>query len=146
MNDAELRTQIGQAIGRERVRCGLTQQGLADLLGSGRAPTVSSWENGKATPDAATLRRLAEIFGVPTDTLVGLSGADGDSYTAGVLAGLQRVEELVAEVRRDYASRPDASAERFEPGEASASLRPPGARDQEPAAPRGTVGAGGRGT
>ncbi len=48
----------------------MSQEKLAKLLGVGRT-TVTMWENGSNEPDNAMLVKLAEIFGVSTDYLLG---------------------------------------------------------------------------
>lgn len=40
-----------------------------------RAATSSDWESGKKVPDAFTLAKLAEVFGVTTDYLLGIEAA-----------------------------------------------------------------------
>lgn len=55
----------------------LTQQKLADLVGVARS-TVAMWEAGKNEPDNDTLLKLAEIFGVSTDYVLG-AVSDSDS-------------------------------------------------------------------
>lgn len=49
----------------------LTQQRLADLVGVARS-TVAMWEAGKNEPDNETLLKLAEIFNVSTDCILGV--------------------------------------------------------------------------
>lgn len=59
-------------IASERVRIGLTQEGLADQLGVARQ-TVLRWENGKTTPPTSAVYMMANIFGCSTDYLIGLT-------------------------------------------------------------------------
>lgn len=59
-------------IASERVRLGLTQEGLADQLGVARQ-TVLRWENGKTTPPTSAVYMMANIFGCSTDYLIGLT-------------------------------------------------------------------------
>ncbi len=63
---------IGKRIAHHRKRLSLTQDRLAELLGV-TAQAVSKWENDQSCPDIATLPRLAEIFGVSTDELLGIA-------------------------------------------------------------------------
>ena len=53
-----------------RKTMGLTQEGLANLLG-GKKSLVSNYENGYSTPDIFVLIRLADIFDITLDELVG---------------------------------------------------------------------------
>ena len=62
---------LGKRIVAHRKRLGLTQDRLAELLGV-TAQAVSKWENDQSCPDIATLPRLAEIFGISTDELLGM--------------------------------------------------------------------------
>lgn len=48
----------------------LTQEQLANLL-NGKKSLVSNYENGYSTPDIYTLIKLADIFKISLDELVG---------------------------------------------------------------------------
>ena len=61
---------IGKRIMENRKRLGLTQDALADQLGV-TAQAVSKWENDLSCPDITMLPKLAEIFGISTDELLG---------------------------------------------------------------------------
>ena len=65
---------LGKRISANRKRLGLTQDQLAEQLGV-TAQAVSKWENDQSCPDIATLPRLAEIFGITTDELLGRESA-----------------------------------------------------------------------
>ncbi len=73
---------LGSRIRRLREEKGLTQVEMARLL-SIRHSTVSQWETGKRTPDYATLRRLAEFFGVPLSHLLDEDQPLGGAARAG---------------------------------------------------------------
>ena len=49
----------------------LSQRELAEALGSKRT-TVSSWENGVSEPNITTLIKIAVLFDVSVDYLIGL--------------------------------------------------------------------------
>ena len=66
------RATLGRCLLLARVRSGLAQEQVADSLGARRA-TLSGWENGRTAPDAVTLMRLAAIYGLTLDALVGLA-------------------------------------------------------------------------
>lgn len=53
-----------------RKSIGLTQEKLASLL-NGKKSLISNYENGYSTPDIFTLIKLADIFQVSLDELVG---------------------------------------------------------------------------
>ena len=61
---------MGQRIALLRKRKGLTQDKLAELVGV-TPQAVSKWENDSSCPDINIIPRLAEIFGVSTDVLLG---------------------------------------------------------------------------
>ena len=61
---------IGRRIAENRKRLGMTQDQLAEKLGV-TAQAVSKWENDQSCPDITMLPRLAEIFGISTDALLG---------------------------------------------------------------------------
>lgn len=62
---------IGKRIACHRKALGLTQDALAEKLGV-TAQAVSKWENDQSCPDISILPRLAEIFGITTDALLGV--------------------------------------------------------------------------
>ena len=61
---------LGKRIAENRKRMKLTQDQLAEKLGV-TAQAVSKWENEQSCPDIMMLPRLAEIFGMSTDALLG---------------------------------------------------------------------------
>lgn len=62
---------LGKRIAANRKRLGITQDRLAEQLGV-TAQAVSKWENDQSCPDITMLPKLAEIFGVTTDELLGI--------------------------------------------------------------------------
>lgn len=48
----------------------MTQKQLAEKIGNVQR-NISNWENGTSEPDLATILKLAEIFNVSTDELLG---------------------------------------------------------------------------
>lgn len=65
---------IGYKIKSLRMKAGLTQQQLAEKLGGISASAVGMYEQGRRTPDMAMVVRLGELFGVSTDSLLGVKG------------------------------------------------------------------------
>ena len=53
---------IGYLILKARASAGLTQQGLAERIGSSQ-PTVARWESGAQLPSVRSLSRIAEATG-----------------------------------------------------------------------------------
>ena len=58
-----------------RNKKGLTQAELAHLCGVHQT-AVSQWEKGRTDPDRESLKFLSEIFGVPVDTIMGLTSGE----------------------------------------------------------------------
>ena len=71
-----VRTEFGTVLRRFRLKCGLTQQAVADALHVHRA-TYSYYESGKTLPDFQQLGRIAKVFGVSRETLFRLPGTPG---------------------------------------------------------------------
>lgn len=65
---------LGKRILYYRKRMGMTQDQLAERMGV-TAQVVSKWEHDLSCPDVTALPRLAEIFGITTDELLGITGA-----------------------------------------------------------------------
>lgn len=61
---------LGKRIMEHRKRMKLTQDQLAEQLGI-TAQAISKWENDQSCPDITVLPKLADIFGVSTDELLG---------------------------------------------------------------------------
>lgn len=62
--------EIGQKIRDRRKRAGLSQAGLAELIGaSGQA--VYCWETGKRRPSLDYILRMSFIFGCEVSELIG---------------------------------------------------------------------------
>ena len=61
---------LGKRIAANRKSLGLTQEQLAEKLGV-TAQAVSKWENDQSCPDISILPRLAQVFGISTDALLG---------------------------------------------------------------------------
>lgn len=66
---------LGKRIALHRKRLGLTQDALAEQLGV-TAQAVSKWENDQSCPDITMLPKLAEVFDVTTDELLGIPRKD----------------------------------------------------------------------
>lgn len=62
---------LGKRIVAHRKKLGLTQDALAEQLGV-TAQAVSKWENDLSCPDIAMLPKLAGLFGITVDALLGL--------------------------------------------------------------------------
>ena len=69
----DVRRPLSQIIKEHRVRCGMTQEFVAQSLGVTRQ-AVSKWESGTSDPSTGNLLELARLFGVPAEEL--LNGAE----------------------------------------------------------------------
>ncbi|MBQ7943647.1 MAG: helix-turn-helix transcriptional regulator [Lachnospiraceae bacterium] len=76
---------IGENIKIMRRKCGFTQEELASRLAV-TPQAISKWENGNGTPDISQLVPLAQIFGITTDSLLGVVSATyGTAHTEAAL-------------------------------------------------------------
>ncbi len=66
---------LGERIAYYRKSCGMTQEQLAEKC-SVSAQAVSKWENDLTAPDISLLPKLAELFHVTTDELLGVKRAE----------------------------------------------------------------------
>lgn len=71
MNETELRQNISQNITAFRKKCDMTQADLAEKL-SYSDKSVSKWERGDGIPDIYVLTRMAELFGVTVNDIIGM--------------------------------------------------------------------------
>ena len=62
-------TTLGERIRDARRAAGLSQEKLAERVGVTRQ-AVTKWENGQSAPSTENLLRLAEVLGVPANTLL----------------------------------------------------------------------------
>lgn len=67
-----MESTLGNRITKNRKRLGLTQDQLAEKLGI-TAQAVSKWENDLSCPDISILPKLADIFEISIDELLGRS-------------------------------------------------------------------------
>ena len=72
---------IGKRIAALRRAKGLTQDQLAERVGV-TAQAVSKWENDNSCPDISILPLIAEVLGVSTDMLLGVTPIDASKFAA----------------------------------------------------------------
>lgn len=65
---------LGKRIMALRKAAGMTQEQVAERLGVS-PQAVSKWENDVSCPDVATIPRIARLFNVSTDELLGLKAS-----------------------------------------------------------------------
>ena len=63
---------LGQRIREQRLRCGLSQEQVAEAVGVSRQ-AVAKWENGQAFPTAERLAQLCRVLEVTPEELLGLA-------------------------------------------------------------------------
>ena len=66
---------LGERIAYYRKKCNMTQEQLAEQC-SVTAQAVSKWENNLTAPDISLLPRLAELFSVTCDDLLGVKRSE----------------------------------------------------------------------
>lgn len=76
---AQLRRSLSEVLREHRMRCGMTQEFVAESLGVSRQ-AVSKWERGASDPSTSNLIELARLYGVPAEELLlSVSGAAGSA-------------------------------------------------------------------
>lgn len=95
-----MKVTLGENIKIMRRKCGFTQEELAQRLAV-TPQAVSKWENGNGTPDISQLIPLSQIFGITTDSLLGVvSAVFGKAHTEAALGHeklLMSTEQPIAE-------------------------------------------------
>lgn len=87
-----------------RINAGLSQKEVADQLGVAKS-SYSLYESGKREPDVDKIKKLTQILGVSSDTLLGLpernytiaAHFDGKDYTH---EQLKQIKEFAAFVKQ----------------------------------------------
>ena len=93
---------LGSIIRRLRDDNGLTQAKLGEKLGVAES-TISLYESDKREPDVATIKRLADIFYVSTDYLLGQSESSVFFVRESLPPeALDRIEEFTEFIRVKY--------------------------------------------
>ena len=67
--EAVLRRSLGEVLKDHRLRCGMTQEFVAESLDVSRQ-AVSKWENGIADPSTSNLLKLAKLYGIEPEELI----------------------------------------------------------------------------
>lgn len=78
-----------------RYKAGLTQDELAQKLGISKG-SVAMWETNKRTPSTGILVRLADLFGVTTDYLLGRSENVVSELSANTLQNTSKTANLLS--------------------------------------------------
>lgn len=75
----------------------LTGERLAILLGDSKN-NISRWENGKHIPDSEKLKKIAQVFNVSTDYLLGISNYKQKIEPLQLDAGTQKLYSILVDV------------------------------------------------
>ncbi len=67
--EAPEKTTLAEAIKNHRIRCGMTQEQVAEAMEVSRQ-AVSKWETGAAEPSTSNLLALAKLFGISAAELL----------------------------------------------------------------------------
>lgn len=109
--------ELGKTILYLRGEKGYTQERIAEMLGVSTA-AVSKWECNNAYPDITLLPKIAEIFGVSVDYLLGYDMANNKT-TANVIAEISslyrefKIEEAESLIEKTLARFPNDMLLRF---------------------------------
>ena len=100
--------QLGDRIRKLRESRNMTQTELSEILGMKTYTTVSKWEKNENFPKGKDLKKLAEIFNVTSDYLLGLSDTKLGKITTQnehpeILTIYNQLEESKQEKVLDYA-------------------------------------------
>ena len=107
---------IGKTIKELRQKNDMTQEGLATIL-SLSPQAVSRWETGAAMPDITLLPKLANVFCVTTDYLLGVEGASREDTIDSILKSALDADEYSESVeilRNGAKAFPDSWLLKFE--------------------------------
>jgi len=72
---SDLKKEVGERLKRERERKGLKQNRVSKILGIHNS-TLAKYESGEREPDNETLNKLAELYEVSVDWLLGRTQQD----------------------------------------------------------------------
>lgn len=70
--EEQIKLNIKNNIIALRKKCGLTQQETAEALTIKDASTYRSWETGRSSPKPAMLLKIAQIYGISVEDLMGV--------------------------------------------------------------------------
>ncbi len=77
-SDRQFGKELGRRLAQLRQDAGLTQQAVADHLRIAQQ-TLAHYEVGRLRLPVALVPKLADLFDVPTDVLLGVASAQGKS-------------------------------------------------------------------
>ena len=66
---SDIRKSLGEVLKEYRLKCGMTQEFVAETLGVSRQ-AVSKWENGTSDPSTSNLIALAKLYNISVDEIL----------------------------------------------------------------------------
>lgn len=69
VEETEVKRTLGEKIKEHRIRCNMTQEYVAEMVGVSRQ-AVSKWETGASEPSTTNLIALAKLFGISVEELL----------------------------------------------------------------------------
>jgi transcriptional regulator with XRE-family HTH domain len=61
--------KLGATLKKSRVHAGFSQQAVAKKLGYGSYQFISNWERGISSPPCRILKKIATLYGIPSQKL-----------------------------------------------------------------------------
>jgi transcriptional regulator with XRE-family HTH domain len=94
-NDKQFFKELGSRVAQLRQQAGLSQQAVADQIGVAQQ-TLAHYEVGRLRMPVSLLPKLAQLFGVPGDELLGLNstGAGKRGPTPKLQQQIERLHRL----------------------------------------------------
>lgn len=94
-------SQLGDRVRELRESQNMTQTELADTLGMKTYTTVSKWEKNENFPKGKDLKRLAQIFHVTSDYLLGLSDDKLKKFPKEVTSDVSEITSIYTKLETD---------------------------------------------
>ena len=92
---------LGKRIKQARIRAGITQEYVAEIVGVSRT-AVTRWEQGEIEQRLDHLAALAGLFGVTADHLLGLEPGPASREPPLTEGALNALWAFVREIRKTY--------------------------------------------
>lgn len=94
-------SQLGDRVRELRESHNMTQTELAETLGMKTYTTVSKWEKNENFPKGKDLKRLAQIFNVTSDYLLGLSDDKLKKFSKDVPSDMSEITSIYTKLEPD---------------------------------------------
>ncbi|EGL49134.1 helix-turn-helix domain-containing protein [Streptococcus dysgalactiae] len=94
-------SQLGDRVRELRESQNMTQTELAEMLGMKTYTTVSKWEKNENFPKGKDLKRLAQIFSVTSDYLLGLSDDKFKKFSKDIASDVSEITSIYTKLETD---------------------------------------------